>query len=191
MSSQAGDVESSLLSVADAETTSTWTKAGRDLRFHETVTYESFRKKLRNILHSRRFNEIVMVLILVDVFIVTTELFIILVLIHRAKSNGEVAERNSFVNVLHGVSLWILSLFGVEVFAKVYAFGCFGMFWNKLEIFDALVVVITLVIDVSLSRSNLVISVESNLLIAVRLLAISRILSQVEPLSEEEAMLSE
>lgn len=64
----------------------------------------------------------------------------------NALSDKEAKELTA-AEVLHAMSLSIVSLFMIEISVKVIAFGL-DFFKSKLEVFDAIVVIISFVLDV-------------------------------------------
>ncbi|XP_032803138.2 voltage-gated hydrogen channel 1 [Petromyzon marinus] len=100
----------------------------------------SFRESLKRILTSERFQVAVVCLVLLDAGLVMGELIIDLSIIKTHKDS--VAPE-----VLHYMSLAILSLFMVELAVKLFAFRL-EFFWHPLEVLDGAVVAISFALDI-------------------------------------------
>ncbi|OQR74653.1 voltage-gated hydrogen channel 1-like [Tropilaelaps mercedesae] len=113
-----------------AEAASSQASAGQDLRVHET-----FRVKLHRFLHSHRFHVAVVILIIVDCLLVVVEL---LAEMRVLELNGSypLNQRlhSPLADILHNLSIAILSVFVIEIIGKMYAFGLLGFLRHKLEV---------------------------------------------------------
>ncbi|XP_057308502.1 voltage-gated hydrogen channel 1-like isoform X2 [Hydractinia symbiolongicarpus] len=130
------------------------------------------RKKLRFLLHHHYFQIMICVLVLIDTAVVVTE-----IMVETSNKDGspnhdmEVAEK-----VLHFTSLTILSFFMVEIITKIFAMGK-EFLHHKFEIFDAVIVTVSFLLDVFLSSGGLKDGVE--FLILLRLWRITRIINGI------------
>ena len=77
--------------------------------------------------------------------------------------------------VLHYISIGILSIFMIEISVKIFAFRL-DFFKSKMEVFDAVIVVVSFVLDIIYASAE---GVESalGLLIIFRLWRVTRILN--------------
>lgn len=80
-------------------------------------------------------------------------------------------------HVLHYMSIGILSIFIVEITAKIYAFRK-EFFLHKLEVFDAIVVILSFGLDIAFRNSTGAIN-GSGLIIILRLWRVARILNGI------------
>ncbi|XP_053135739.1 voltage-gated hydrogen channel 1 [Hemicordylus capensis] len=130
----------------------------------------TFREAMKKLFQSHKFQILIVCLVILDALLVLGELLLDLKVIHPDKE--EIAPR-----VLHYLSLSIVSLFLVEVAFKLFAFRL-EFFHHKFEVLDAVVVVISFVIDiVLLFREN---EFEAlGLLILLRLWRVARIINGI------------
>ncbi|KAL7648111.1 UNVERIFIED_CONTAM: hypothetical protein RMT77_000012 [Armadillidium vulgare] len=134
-----------------------------------TLIYNiTFRDWLLNILHSTKYQIVIVILVVLDTLIVISELFIDLEL------KGSVSE---VPHILHGMSISLLSLFVVEIFLKIYAYKS-EFFRLKGEVFDAVVVIVALALDSVYLHSQDAIT-GSGLIIVLRLWRIVRIQNSI------------
>lgn len=136
----------------------------------------TWRGKLRNFLHSKPCHIAVIILTLVDVVLVMVE--IILDLKNAEKCEGEHAKESVGAEVVHYMSISILSIFLVEIGLKLIA--DWKHFWaHKMEIFDAVVVVIAFACDVAISFIGTEALAAVGLLIMLRLWRVVRVINGV------------
>uniref|UniRef100_H2Z728 Voltage-gated hydrogen channel 1 n=1 Tax=Ciona savignyi TaxID=51511 RepID=H2Z728_CIOSA len=120
------------------------------------------REKLKHILHSKPIHIAIIVLVVLDSFLVIGELLIDLKIII-------VPHGNPAPEILHGFSLSILSIFMVEIALKIIA-DPHHFIRHKVEVLDAVVVVISFGVDIALIFVG-----ESEALAALGLLVILRL----------------
>ena len=82
---------------------------------------------------------------------------------------------SQFLQVLHYMSIGILSVFMVEIMVKMFAFRL-AFFKHKMEVFDALVVVVAFALDVAFAAEEGIQSAVG-LLVVLRLWRVTRILN--------------
>ncbi|XP_015670934.1 voltage-gated hydrogen channel 1 [Protobothrops mucrosquamatus] len=100
----------------------------------------TFRDVMKKLFHSHKFQILVVCLVILDAVLVLGELLLDLKIIHPDKE--EIAPK-----VLHYLSLSILSLFLVEVSFKLFTYRL-EFFHHKFEVLDALVVVVSFILDI-------------------------------------------
>lgn len=118
-----------------------------------TETYESqgsckeccsvLRHSLAQMLTGVTWQVSIIILVLIEVLI---NLILMLIEFHVIKDETHMSR-----HLLHFVGLSILAIFVFEVFLKFYAMGCEYFLKEKLELFDAFVVVSAFVIEIVLS----------------------------------------
>ncbi|XP_058137358.1 voltage-gated hydrogen channel 1 isoform X1 [Dasypus novemcinctus] len=101
-----------------------------------------FRSMLRKLFSSHRFQVIVICLVVLDALLVLAELILDLKIIQPDKNNY--APR-----VFHYMSVAILTFFMMEICFKIHVFRL-EFFHHKFEILDAIVVVVSFVLDIFL-----------------------------------------
>ncbi|XP_072207144.1 voltage-gated hydrogen channel 1 [Excalfactoria chinensis] len=131
------------------------------------VTFQDVMKKLFS---SRRFQIVIVFLVIVDALLVLGELLMDLKIIHPDKYH--IAPK-----VFHYLSLSILTIFLVEVGFKIYVYGR-EFFHHKFEVLDSIVVVVSFILDlVLLFREHEFEAV--GLLILLRLWRVARIINGI------------
>ncbi|XP_003738360.1 voltage-gated hydrogen channel 1 [Galendromus occidentalis] len=151
-------------------------EAATDLKKHENG-----RERLRRLLHSQRFQLIVCVLIILDIIFIIVELLAemkfletnILELPEHSLSESQ------WAHWARRLSITVLFIFLIEIFVKVYAFGCIDFFKHKLEVFDAFIVVTSLIFDLTFHRTESAASIGSGLIITLRLWRVGRLLNGI------------
>lgn len=133
--------------------------------------YSTFRERLYKRLHSQKFQIIVISLVIFDCLLVIGELMIDLeiVVLHE--------DHHVVPHVLHYLSIVILSIFLVEIAAKLYAFRL-EFFHHKLEVFDAIVVILSFSLDIAFI-DTVDVRNGTGLLIILRLWRVARILNGI------------
>ncbi|KAM5199881.1 voltage-gated hydrogen channel 1 isoform 1-T4 [Hipposideros larvatus] len=101
-----------------------------------------FRTTLRKLFSSHRFQVIVICLVILDALLVLAELILDLKIIQPDKNNYA-------ARVFHYMSIAILTFFMMEIFFKLYVFRL-EFFHHKFEILDAVVVVVSFILDIVL-----------------------------------------
>ncbi|XP_062814701.1 voltage-gated hydrogen channel 1 [Anolis carolinensis] len=102
----------------------------------------SFRDVMKKLFQSHKFQILIVGLVIVDAILVLGELLLELKIIHPDK--GEIVPK-----VFHYLSLSILTLFLVEVSFKLFAYRL-EFFKHKFEVLDAVVVIVSFVLDIVL-----------------------------------------
>ncbi|XP_025970337.2 voltage-gated hydrogen channel 1 isoform X3 [Dromaius novaehollandiae] len=113
-----------------------------ELKLEPSRGHVSFQDMLKKLFSSRRFQILVVCLVIVDALLVLGELLMDLKIIHPDKHN--IAPK-----VLHYLSLSILTIFLVEVGFKVFVYRR-EFFHHKFEVLDGVVVLVSFVLDVVL-----------------------------------------
>lgn len=143
-----------------------------DLRKHET-----FKEKLNRLLHSHRFHVAVVILVIIDCLLVIMELLVEMRVLQVAEQTNDHGKHDSLAaHILHNTSIAILSAFMVEICAKLYAFGIIGFLRHKLEVFDAVVVIVSFIFDVGFYSPEFT---AGELIIVLRLWRVARILNGI------------
>ncbi|XP_077510697.1 voltage-gated hydrogen channel 1-like [Amblyomma americanum] len=131
----------------------------------------TFREKLSALLHSTKFQIAIVVLVVLDCLLVITELLVELEVL-KLHEHSSIAPK-----IIHSMSIFILSLFLVEIVVKLYAYRL-RFFHHKLEVFDAVVVIISFSLDVAFrdpeSAAN-----GAGLIIVLRLWRVARLLNGI------------
>ncbi|XP_066465985.1 voltage-gated hydrogen channel 1 [Tiliqua scincoides] len=102
----------------------------------------TFREVMRKLFQSHKFQILIVCLVILDAVLVLGELLLDLKIIHPDKD--EIAPK-----VFHYLSLSILTLFLVEVSFKLFVYRR-EFFHHKFEVLDAIVVVVSFVLDIVL-----------------------------------------
>lgn len=132
---------------------------------------QSIRERLSHLLESYKFQLIVVSLVIFDCLLVVSELLIDIRVLELQEAQTHATK------IIHAISSGVLSLFLVEIIAKVFAFRL-GFFRRKLEIFDALVVLTTFALDIAFRESHDAVN-GTGLLIILRLWRVARILNGI------------
>lgn len=101
-----------------------------------------FRSTLRKLFSSHRFQVIIICLVILDALLVLAELILDLKIIQPDMNNYA-------AQVFHYISIAILIFFMMEIFFKIFVFRM-EFFHHKFEILDAVVVVISFILDIIL-----------------------------------------
>ncbi|XP_032095349.1 voltage-gated hydrogen channel 1 isoform X5 [Sapajus apella] len=101
-----------------------------------------FRGTLRKLFSSHRFQVIIICLVVLDALLVLAELILDLTITQPHKNNNA-------TRVFHYMSIAILGFFMMEIIFKLYVFRL-EFFHHKFEILDAVVVVVSFVLDIVL-----------------------------------------
>ncbi|XP_057620581.1 voltage-gated hydrogen channel 1 isoform X2 [Chionomys nivalis] len=101
-----------------------------------------FRNRLRKLFSSHRFQVVIICLVILDALLVLAELLLDLRII-------EPDEKHYTVKAFHYMSFAILAFFMLEIFFKIFVFRL-EFFHHKFEILDAIVVVVSFVLDLVL-----------------------------------------
>ncbi|KAK3576545.1 hypothetical protein CHS0354_011221 [Potamilus streckersoni] len=140
--------------------------------------FTSFRERLNFILHSHKFQIIVICIVIIDCLLVVAGLLFDLEII-------KTSEHSEVPHILHYGSIGILGLFILELFARVYAIRL-EFFRHKVEIFDAIVIIVSFILDLVFINAK---GPESGvgLLIVLRLWRVIRILNGIVMSVKKEA----
>ncbi|CAG0882112.1 unnamed protein product [Darwinula stevensoni] len=130
------------------------------------------REILQCIMESYKFQVAVITLVIFDSLLVISELLIDLEIIVILKSDSFLVP-----DIIHYTSLTILSLFLVEIALKMYVYQL-AFFTLKLEVFDAIVVIVSYILDIIFRHQH-----DSTdgigLLIMLRLWRVARVLNGI------------
>ncbi|CAB3992398.1 Voltage-gated hydrogen channel 1 [Paramuricea clavata] len=129
------------------------------------------RVRLQEKLHSHRFQMIIISLVALDFLIVLVQLLMDIQVL-KGVDHDHVG-----IEVLHYMSIVILGLFLVEIVVKLYAFGL-DFFHHKLEVFDAIVVIVSFALDIAYS-GNMDAWDAVGLLVLLRLWRVVRIVNGI------------
>lgn len=131
---------------------------------------QTLREQVGHVIHSHKFQIVVICLVVLDCLLVISELLIDLKAFEDEADVGhnltlsvsndehgtkeaikavEEREKPSFVaaEVLHYCSIAILSIFLLELFFKLFAMGK-EFFYHKMEMLDAFIVIVSFVLDI-------------------------------------------
>ncbi|XP_007489906.1 voltage-gated hydrogen channel 1 isoform X1 [Monodelphis domestica] len=140
----------------------------------ETVTPPKappdFRTVMRKLFGSHRFQVIIICLVIMDALLVLAELMLDLKIIQPDKDNYA-------ARVFHYLSIAILTFFMIEVALKLYVFRL-EFFYHKFEILDAVIVIISFVLDIVLLFQEHAFEA-LGLLILLRLWRVARIINGI------------
>ncbi|CAH2295878.1 serine threonine- phosphatase PP1-gamma catalytic subunit [Pelobates cultripes] len=137
---------------------------------HPFTSAYTFRDALKWLLSSHKFQIAVVCLVILDALFVLVEILLDLELLVE-KVDHIIPE------IFHYLSISVLSIFLVEIVAKLYAFRL-EFFHHKFEVFDAVIVIISFIIDiVYISREDVFSAI--GLLILLRLWRVARIVNGV------------
>jgi len=118
----------------------------------EELRDDSFRAKCLSIIHSFKFQAVVIGFVILDCIFVIAELIVDLRI-----TKGEVCDKvtcapikkdHSLSLIFQSLSLAILSLFMIELIFKLWAMGT-NFFRSKMEIFDAVIVIVSWSLDIA------------------------------------------
>ena len=129
---------------------------------------KSCRELLSHLLNTTKFQIGIICLVIFDCLLVITELLIELRIF-------ELHEESSVPEILHYISIGILSLFLIEIALKVFAMRL-DFFKIKLEVFDAIVVSLTFALQIAFAKHE---GLQSGvgLLVVLRLWRVTKILN--------------
>ncbi|KAL3857160.1 hypothetical protein ACJMK2_011855 [Sinanodonta woodiana] len=138
----------------------------------------SFRGKLKFIIHSHKFQIIIICFVVLDCLLVISALLFDLKIIHTS-------EHSEVPHILHYASIGILSLFIIELIVKLYAVRL-EFFHHKIEIFDAVIIIVSFTLDI-VYRDHTGIESGTGLLIVLRLWRVIRIINGIVVSVKKEA----
>ncbi|XP_050410011.1 voltage-gated hydrogen channel 1-like [Patella vulgata] len=132
----------------------------------------TIRERLAEIIHSQKFHIAVVVLVVLDCILVIAELLIDLDVVKL-----EDKENHDAPKVLHYLSITVLSLFMVEIGVRIFVMRL-EFFKHKLEVFDAIVVIVSFILDI-VFRNQEGSATGVGLLVVLRLWRVTRILNGI------------
>ncbi|XP_068101554.1 voltage-gated hydrogen channel 1 [Hyperolius riggenbachi] len=137
---------------------------------HPFTSSYSFRDALKWLFSSHKFHIVIVCLVILDALFVLIEVLLDLELLVE-KVDHIIPE------IFHYLSVSVLSFFLLEIAGKLYAFRL-EFFHHKFEVFDAVIVIISFIIDVVyITREDVFSAV--GLLILLRLWRVARIVNGV------------
>lgn len=134
-----------------------------------------FHERLNIFLHTQHCQIFIVILVIIDVLLVIAELLIDLRVVEVDHVGDEPSKSNTVAEVLHFLSLAILSFFMLEIIVKLYAMRL-SFFKHKMEVFDAIIVIVAFALDVAYARQEGAIN-GINMLVILRLWRIARIIN--------------
>ncbi|MEE6503925.1 hypothetical protein FKM82_005013 [Ascaphus truei] len=165
-------------SVGDNKATEQWRNEEEEEKHEEipvktphpfTASY-TFRDALKWLFAAHKFQIAIVCLVILDALFVLVEILLDLELLVEHVDHV-------IPEVFHYLSISVLTFFIVELFGKLYAFRL-EFFHHKFEVFDAVIVIISFIIDiVYISREDVFNAV--GLLILLRLWRVARIINGV------------
>lgn len=102
------------------------------------------RERLLYIFYTNKFNIIVVVLVILDLFFVIVEFFLDMNIIEVFDYRGGV---EFVLKILYYFSFVIFSVFIVEIFVKLYVYRL-SFFRYKMEVFDVVIVIVFFIFDI-------------------------------------------
>eukprot|EP00794_Sanderia_malayensis_P009968 gene9968-10991_t len=139
------------------------------------------RKRLDELIHTQRFQIIVIILVLID----SATVIAILIIDTTVKDEHNHAAHLT-TEILHFISICILAIFLVEITVKLFALGL-RFFKHKMELFDAFIVITSFVLDVVMLHEA---GTAAEIIILFRLWRVTRIVNgmimSVKKKSEKE-----
>jgi hypothetical protein len=145
------------------------------------VRYEC-QRRIIDLVEKPAFHIAIIVLVLIDCLLVIAELMVDFIKLKKPCSPKSTSHTPSnhekddhklelAIEILHYSSLILLAVFLVEVIVKVYAFG--RQWWDfrrkKMEWLDAIIVIVSFIIDLSIMHTSNVLAEISLLFISLRL----------------------
>lgn len=127
------------------------------------------RETVEYILNTTKFQIVVICLVIINCLLVITELLIDLKVFEMGGTSKTVPQ------VLHYLSISILSLFLIEIMVKIYAIRL-EFFKRKMEVFDGVVVILAFALDIAFAKDE---GLKSGvgLIIVLRLWRVTKILN--------------
>ena len=133
------------------------------------LEFRNMNERLKHIFHTNKFQILIVCLVILDCLLVITELLIDLKVFPHSTSESPAP------HILHYASISILGLFLIETIVRLAVFRL-EFFKHKLEVFDAVIVIVSFVLDIVFRNQE---GPESGigLLIVLRLWRVTRILN--------------
>lgn len=133
--------------------------------------FRNMNERLKHMFHTNKFQILIVCLVVIDCLLVITELLIDLKVFPHSASESMAP------HILHYASISILGLFLIETLVRLVVFRL-EFFKHKLEVFDAIVVIVSFVLDIIFRNQE---GPESGigLLIVLRLWRVTRILNGI------------
>ncbi|XP_060571090.1 voltage-gated hydrogen channel 1-like [Ruditapes philippinarum] len=135
------------------------------------LEFRNLNERLKHIFHTNKFQILIVCLVILDCLLVITELLIDLEVFPHSTSESPAP------HILHYASISILGLFLIETLVRLAVFRL-EFFKHKLEVFDAVIVIVSFVLDIIFRNQE---GPESGigLLIVLRLWRVTRILNGI------------
>lgn len=133
---------------------------------------KTFREKVEYVFNTSKFQIVIVCLVILDCLFVIAELLIDMNIVKLPNHETNIAPK-----VFHYCSLSVLSLFLIEIIVRIYALRL-KFFKHKLEMFDAIIVIVSFVLDIVFRNND---GPESGvgLLVVLRLWRVTRILNGI------------
>ena len=131
---------------------------------------KTFREKVEYVFNTSKFQIVIVCLVILDCLFVIAELLIDMNIVRLPNHESNIAPK-----VFHYCSLSVLSLFLIEIIVRIYALRL-KFFKHKLEMFDAIIVIVSFVLDI-VYRNNDGPESGVGLLVVLRLWRVTRILN--------------
>lgn len=148
----------------------------------EEVETKTCREKLRIILSNHKFHVASLCLIVIEALIVLMLLLVDLdvIIVHGSSDEERHKNKDKAEKGLHYTGLTILTIFVIEVILKIIAEGK-AFFKQCLEVFDAIIVCVSFILDIILSIAPVKAFVRDAvvMMIILRLWRFSRIITSV------------
>ncbi|XP_053375065.1 voltage-gated hydrogen channel 1-like [Mercenaria mercenaria] len=135
------------------------------------LEFRNMNERLKHMFHTNKFQILIVCLVILDCLLVITELLIDLKVFPHSASESPAP------HILHYASIAILGLFLIETLVRLAVFKL-EFFKHKLEVFDAVIVIVSFVLDIVFRNQE---GPESGigLLIVLRLWRVTRILNGI------------
>lgn len=131
---------------------------------------KTFREKVEYVFNTSKFQIVIVCLVILDCLFVIAELLIDMNIVRLPNHETNIAPK-----VFHYCSLSVISLFLIEIIVRIYALRL-KFFKHKLEMFDAIIVIVSFVLDI-VFRNNDGPESGAGLLVVLRLWRVTRILN--------------
>ncbi|XP_069135621.1 voltage-gated hydrogen channel 1-like [Argopecten irradians] len=134
--------------------------------------FRTFRERLVHILHTNKFQIIIVCFVILDCLLVIAELLLDMNIVNLPDHENHIAPQ-----ILHYSSISILCLFVIEIIVRIYAYRL-SFLKHKMEVFDAIIVTVSFVLDI-VFRSHEGPESGIGLLVVLRLWRVTRILNGI------------
>ncbi|VDI15154.1 Hypothetical predicted protein [Mytilus galloprovincialis] len=122
------------------------------MEYNEDVSHKSWKDKLGCILHNKLFHAFVVVLIVLDALIILMLLLVDLNVIPVPGETEEAKAKNhkNVENGLHYFGFSLICFFVIEIALRIIVDGA-EFFKDKLNVFDAVIVLLSFILDLALT----------------------------------------